>query len=317
MKQEDASNFKHSSSRLPTFAVAHCHPLYAVRNELGEGAFWDDVGERLVWVDILAAKVFVQTDDASYEEYQLPVMPSAIWKVLNDRAYLATEEGIGELELSNGRYRTRVRIEAERGDTRSNDGGVASDGSFWFGTMLRAPTSKGGSIYRVHPDLSVDMMMRPVGIPNTFLFPAQSNYALIGDSLDRRIYKYKISFGRLDEESVWLQKPEGEPGVPDGSVLIYGRAIINAEWDSGQLVAYDLAGRPYDSMILPVSRPTSCALNGSDGRTLYVTSARAGLSQEQHEREPLAGTVFAVALNLPYRNTNDDPARKHRNSDAE
>jgi sugar lactone lactonase YvrE len=44
---------------------------------------------------------------------------------------------------------------------------------------------------------------------------------------------------------------------------------------------------------MPVKQPSSCAF-GDDG-TLYITSASAGLSEEELVQQPLAGSVFAVA----------------------
>jgi sugar lactone lactonase YvrE len=44
---------------------------------------------------------------------------------------------------------------------------------------------------------------------------------------------------------------------------------------------------------MPVDQPSSCAF-GDDG-TLYITTASAGLSEEQLAQQPLAGSVFAVS----------------------
>lgn len=269
--------------------------LFPVANHLGEGAFWDGAGQRLLWVDILARRVFVQSGGDN-TAYVLPVMPSAIWKVVEDQAYLATEEGIGVLRLTDGEYRTLLEVEADRPETRSNDGGVAPDGSFWFGTMLREPKYKGGAIYRVSPDLAVARMEESVGIPNTFLFSSNGEQALIGDSFERRIYRYALGGGRLGKRQVWLAKDDADAGVPDGSVLLDDALVINAEWDGGRVVAYDMNGQECDALTLPVARPTSCALGGQNGRTLFVTSAREGLTSAELARQPDAGAVFAVEL---------------------
>lgn len=284
-----------ANKELPSLSGAEVRLLFKVDNHLGEGAFWDSDGGRLLWVDILERRLFVQKA-TGYQCFGLPVMPSVIWKVVNDCVYLGTDEGVGEISLTTGVYRTVVPIEAERADTRSNDGGAAPDGSFWLGTMLREPKSKKGSIYRISPDLSVEHVDGRAGIPNTFLFPPKGNYALIGDTFDRSIYWYDLNCGQPRRVGAWLAKSDATTGDPDGSVLVDGVAVVNAEWDGGRLVAYDLNGCEYDSLPLPVSRPTSCALGGADGRTLFVTSAREGLSGEAHAREPDAGSIFAVHL---------------------
>jgi sugar lactone lactonase YvrE len=45
---------------------------------------------------------------------------------------------------------------------------------------------------------------------------------------------------------------------------------------------------------MPVEQPTSCAFGGDDLATLYVTSARDGLSDSALAAQPLAGGLFAI-----------------------
>jgi len=54
-----------------------------------------------------------------------------------------------------------------------------------------------------------------------------------------------------------------------------------------------LSGEVVGIVPMPVKQPSSCAF-GEDG-TLYVTSARAGLSERELAEQPAAGSVFAVA----------------------
>jgi sugar lactone lactonase YvrE len=48
-----------------------------------------------------------------------------------------------------------------------------------------------------------------------------------------------------------------------------------------------------------VSRVTCPAFGGDDLRTLYITSAREGMTPEELEREPLAGSIFSVRVDVP------------------
>lgn len=57
-------------------------------------------------------------------------------------------------------------------------------------------------------------------------------------------------------------------------------------------------GRLLRQVQIPASQVTAVALGGPRGKeggdTLYVTSMRKGLSEEQLRKEPSAGAVFAV-----------------------
>jgi sugar lactone lactonase YvrE len=45
---------------------------------------------------------------------------------------------------------------------------------------------------------------------------------------------------------------------------------------------------------LPVSNPTCCCFGGAGLDTLYITSAAQNLSASSLQKQPLAGSVFAV-----------------------
>ena len=45
---------------------------------------------------------------------------------------------------------------------------------------------------------------------------------------------------------------------------------------------------------MPVQQPTCCAFGGEGRRTLFVTSAREGLTEAELARQPLAGALFAL-----------------------
>ena len=50
---------------------------------------------------------------------------------------------------------------------------------------------------------------------------------------------------------------------------------------------------------LPVSRVTCPAFGGPDYKTLFVTSARENMTDEDMAREPHAGSVFAIEVEVP------------------
>jgi sugar lactone lactonase YvrE len=56
---------------------------------------------------------------------------------------------------------------------------------------------------------------------------------------------------------------------------------------------------------LPISRPTGLAFGGADLKTLFVTSARLGLTDQNLDRQPMAGCLFAVEVQTPGLPLND------------
>lgn len=84
-------------------------------------------------------------------------------------------------------------------------------------------------------------------------------------------------------------------GVPDGMtmdehdnlwVAVYaGKSVLNIDSRNGNLIR---------KIPFPVTKITSCVFGGANLDTLYVTSSRVGLSDDQLKEEPEAGSVFEV-----------------------
>jgi sugar lactone lactonase YvrE len=82
-------------------------------------------------------------------------------------------------------------------------------------------------------------------------------------------------------------------GAPDGSAVDVDGYLWNAQWGAWRIVRYAPDGRIDRIVETPVEQPSSCAFGGPDLATLYVTSAREGLSEAALARQPQAGGLFA------------------------
>ena len=63
--------------------------------------------------------------------------------------------------------------------------------------------------------------------------------------------------------------------------------------DQDQEEAVRLMSR-YDRIALPVPKPTCCAFGGPDLATLYITTSRLGMTEDEIARAPLSGGLFAA-----------------------
>jgi len=82
--------------------------------------------------------------------------------------------------------------------------------------------------------------------------------------------------------------------VPDGLTVDDRGDIWVALWNGGALARYHPDGSLLATIPLPVDRPTSCAFGGTDGATLFVTTAREGLSRAALARQPDAGRLLRL-----------------------
>ncbi|MCR9269779.1 MAG: SMP-30/gluconolactonase/LRE family protein [Hyphomonadaceae bacterium] len=267
---------------------------------LGEGPLWSPSEGFLWWVDIKRAKLHRHNPKTgNTRRYDLPLHASA----------LALAEGglimIGDLEV--GRYDTATehyecitKINDQPG-FRTNDAGIAPDGSLWFGTMDNAEELPEGQYYRLAPDQTLDRIGLPeVLVTNTFQFSPDGTTFYTSDSAEQMIlaYTYDRETGALSNRRVFASTLEAGC-YPDGSAIDADGYLWNAQWAGSRVVRYAPDGSIDRIVKLPVSRPSSCAFGGPDLKTLYITSARVGLSDAALDRQPMAGSLFALDVDTP------------------
>jgi sugar lactone lactonase YvrE len=80
----------------------------------------------------------------------------------------------------------------------------------------------------------------------------------------------------------------------DGLAMDAEGCLWGAVYGGGVVVRYDPAGTELERHEFPAPNLTSVAFGGGDSATLYVASARENLTEEQLQRHPLSGSVFAL-----------------------
>ena len=68
-----------------------------------------------------------------------------------------------------------------------------------------------------------------------------------------------------------------------------------AHWDGWQVTRWDPnSGEKLYRIQLPVAKITSCTFGGENLEDLYITSAKVGLTEDELEKQPLAGSLFVI-----------------------
>lgn len=272
---------------------------------LGEGAVWSP-GERcLYWVDILGRQVHRFTPHSGAKSsWQFDEEVSAISERTDSAGLvLALRSGLAMWNPTHpGEPPTYFcRLDADQPNNRCNDGKCDTAGRFWLGTMDFGCAQPTGSLYHV------DAQGVPVRVDSGFAVTNGPTWTVdlrtmfFNDTVNGSVlaYDYDVETGRIGNRRVWLQLAP-EDGVPDGMCTDAAGRIWICHWGGSCITCHDPSdARELFRLALPVSQVTSCAFGGDDLRTLYVTSARVGLSSEALEREPLAGGVFSVQLTAP------------------
>ncbi|MFI5755118.1 SMP-30/gluconolactonase/LRE family protein [Streptomyces sp. NPDC051569] len=270
------------------------------RLELGEGIRWVD--GRIVLTDILTGRLLSappgddRTDGPLDVLTELPVPLGAVAPVAGRPGDWIAAAGTGICLLAaDGTAEWLARPEdAASTATRMNDGTADPFGRFWAGSMTYDAADGAGSLYRVDRDGTVTRVLDGITVPNGPAFSADGTALFLADSARALIRRYPVepATGELGAPSVFAAPPSGSP---DGMTVDTEGGLWTAIWGEGVVHHYRADGTLDQVVPLPATQPAGVCLGGGDGRTLYVTSARIGLTRPG----PLDGAVFAVRVDVP------------------
>ncbi|MEV6941470.1 SMP-30/gluconolactonase/LRE family protein [Streptomyces sp. NPDC051172] len=261
----------------------------AVRAEatLGEGPTWDAAAGRLIWIDILGARVH------TYD----PVTGRRTTRVTDQHVGAAKPRAGGGLVLNlrdgvglvdpDGTFRWLHR-EVVPG-RRANDAAVAPDGSLWAGTMRYDEAAGGGTLSRITGDGSVELVLDDVAVSNGTGWSPDGRLMYYIDSPTRQVDVFHHEDGRVADRRRFAQIEDGA-GFPDGLTVDADGCVWVALWDGAAVRRYTPDGELDRVIELPTPRVTACTFGGPDLTDLYITTARVGLAAPH----PVAGSLLVV-----------------------
>ncbi|MFB6815220.1 SMP-30/gluconolactonase/LRE family protein [Streptomyces sp. NPDC056347] len=257
------------------------------RAELGEGPTWDAATGRLIWVDILSARVH------TYDP------------VDHRRTVLATEQHVGAAKPRKGgglavHLRDGIGLYDPDGTfrwlvhdpvpgRRGNDAAVAPDGSLWAGTMRYDGAEGGGNVTRVAADGTATEILPAVSCGNGMGWSPDGRLMYFIDTPTRRIDVLDVEDGQAVRRRPFATVEQGA-GLPDGLTVDAEGAVWVALWDGAAVRRYGPDGTLDRIVPLPVRRPTACAFGGAALTDLYISTARTGLTAPH----PLSGALLVL-----------------------
>ena len=273
------------------------------RHILGEGPLWCAGEGRLYWFDIQGRRLAWLEPGGAEGGFDLPIRASAACVRSGGGLLLATEAGLARFDTGSGDLEMAEPADLGPG-FRTNDGKIDVAGRFWWSSMDDNGGERPGVVYRTDPDGRTTPVLAAIHIPNTLSCNPAGDVLYLADSRKQVLNAYPMDKqGELGPPRPFIDLT-GEDGAPDGSAVDEAGFVWNAQWGAWRLVRYAPDGRLDRIVPLPVAQPTSCAFGGPDLATLYVTSAREGLSPAALAGQPLAGGLFAFrpgvkGLSLP------------------
>jgi sugar lactone lactonase YvrE len=176
---------------------------------------------------------------------------------------------------------------------------VGPDGAFWGGSMSWYAERGTGTGYRLTTEGTVSTFVDGVTISNGVAWSPDDRTMYYTDSDTHVIdaFDFDVATGAAINRRAAVAVPEG---LPDGFCVDAEGTLWVAVFNAGAVHRYAPTGELLGVVSVPTAMATSCCFGGRDLRTLYVTSACAGIVPwERHAQH--AGAVFAVDVGVAGR----------------
>ena len=271
--------------------------LYQVRAQLGEGAFWDAINNRLFWVDIEGKELHIFDPKTRIDK--LIAMPSRIGTVVpvsENEVLAALEDGIYLVDLNSKKLVLFSDLEATITENRFNDGKCDPSGNLWVGSMHLNQEQGKAKLYKIDGLGNATAMIDQVTISNGIVWTSDKKTMYYIDTPTKQIkaYDFDMNTQTISNERVAVEVPE-ELGFPDGMTIDENDHLWVGMWNGNAVLCFDpKTGEVVDKIEVPAHNVTSCAFGGENLDILYITTASLDMTDQEKKAFPLAGSLFMV-----------------------
>ncbi|MFV3130403.1 SMP-30/gluconolactonase/LRE family protein [Niveispirillum sp. KHB5.9] len=267
--------------------------LWDLKGILLEGATWDAERAVLWFVDIKKRYIHrLDPNTGTRDTWGAPDQPGFVLPRQGGGLVVGMPHGLHQFDPATGSFAPLVSVETDRTGNRLNDGFTDATGRVWFGSMDDAEKADSGAFYRWtggEPARILDGICITNG-------PATSPDGTIlyhTDTLAQTVYAADIlPDGSIANRRTFAKIGEND-GYPDGMAVDSEGCVWVALFFGQSIRRYAPDGTLLGAVPMPVSNITKLAFGGPDLRTVYVTTASKGLSDQERMEQPLAGGLFS------------------------
>lgn len=266
-------------------------PLLDVTFRLGESPVYDERTNRLFFVDILARTVhMLELEGAALHAFAFESEVGSLGLAASGRLVVALRDAIVLFDPATDVREELCKVEADRPETRLNDGKVGPDGAFWVGSMDDRPEKQPiGALYRVDPSGRVERKVEGLLVSNGLAWTADGERMFHADSRGPWVdcWRFDRWSGEISRRRRFAEP--SEIGRPDGGACDAEGFYWSAGVSAGRLNRFAPNGTLAESFEVPAPAPTMPCFGGPDFRTIFLTSLSEG-----RPAAPLSGALFAA-----------------------
>ena len=274
---------------------------------LGESLVWDATGGgAMLWCDITAGLIHrsplaAPADGSGDTVIALPAPVGSFHPCDLGGFIVSLGDRVVVVDAAGSITREVARIPHSREGLRLNEGKVDPAGRWVTGSMNLFDETPVGAFYAITGDGTVTVLEGGIGVANGLEWSADGARIWFTDTAAGTIYTGSYLHSTLRGHDAVGGRAEVRDVVAwhrgtmnDGLVLATDGTLWSSIYGGGVVEQYGPRGELLQRIALPAPNLTSGAFGGPDLGTLYVTSARENLSEEQLVDFPLSGSVFAI-----------------------
>jgi D-xylonolactonase len=277
--------------------------IYQGSNLLGEAAIWHVATRRMLWIDLLKPRLFA-TDPATgvttVLEVKLAGPLGAIVPTNNPRLVMVSHfHGLSTLDIETGATTPFADPERGRDAIIYNDCKTDRFGRLWVGTSHYKEQEARGALWCVLPNGEAYLGDTGFAVSNGPAFSLDGKIMYFNDSAGRKTFAYDISADDPHPRNrrVFASYAE-EEGMPDGVVVDAEDCLWVAHWGGARVTRISSQGERQFFLHVPAPHVTTIGFGGDDLRSLYITTARDGLSEEKLKAWPQSGDLFLTRTDV-------------------
>lgn len=262
---------------------------------LGEGVLWHPEEKVLYWIDITPGILYrFDPKTGQTKSWLMGAMIGTVVPASPEGLVVALETGIFHFTAKETLVRLADFPEAPEKGNRFNDGKCDPSGRLWIGTMNKQVRAKAGSLYCFDGEI-LSPKISGLTISNGMAWSADQKTFYFIDTVDYAVvaFDFDTQTGNISNKRKVIEIPL-EIGAPDGMTIDQEGMLWIAHWGGACIARWNpLNGTLLERVVVAAPHVTSCTFGGDDLQTLYISTAREGLTDEQLTEFPLSGGVFS------------------------
>ncbi|MBV7405875.1 SMP-30/gluconolactonase/LRE family protein [Enterobacter sp. ENT03] len=274
--------------------------LFDYHGELPECPTWDADSQTLYWTDILRQEI---------HHYQPQSGTHGVMHFTEEVGCFALRERGGlivalrsAIWLTEGEGRLTQKVCDNPNNpqlARFNDGGTDRQGRFYAGTYWGPRDYNGALLCRVDAELQTTVLQCDILGANGLAFSPDGKWMYTSDTPNHVIYRTPLDAqGDPGQREVWKTFPRGH-GRPDGAAVDMEGCYWSALFDGWRIARFSPQGDVLEEHTLPVRCPTMVCFGGPNMKTLFITTTRENISDEEIKAHPLSGAIFTLPISVP------------------